>query len=231
MKIHSIVTLFTVKETTILLIKVERGWNKMELIFVIKGIILGFSIAAPVGPIGVLCIRRTLAKGMLNGFLSGVGTATADALYGCIAAFGVTMVATFFIDNQFYLRLLGGLFLLYLGYTTFRSIPAETAAKAGDQELLGAYASAFFLTLTNPMTIMSFAAVFAGLGIGETGDNYTLAGLLVLGVFIGSMFWWLLLSGMVNALRATFDTKRLKYVNQFSGFIIAGFGFLSLLTI
>ncbi|MBP2630203.1 MAG: Lysine exporter protein [Firmicutes bacterium] len=196
-----------------------------------KGIILGFSIAAPVGPIGVLCIRRTLAKGMLNGFLSGVGTATADAMYGCIAAFGVTVVAAFLIDNQFYLRLVGGLFLLYLGYTTFRSIPAETAAKAGDQDLLGAYTSAFFLTLTNPMTIMSFAAVFAGLGIGETGGNYMLVGLVVFGVFIGSMFWWLLLSGIVNVFRTTFDARRLKYVNQFSGFIIAGFGLLSLLTI
>lgn len=203
----------------------------MELIFFLKGIILGFSIAAPVGPIGVLCIRRTLAKGMLNGFLSGVGTATADAMYGCIAAFGVTVVAAFLIDNQFYLRLIGGLFLLYLGYTTFRSVPAKTAEKIDDQGLLGAYTSAFFLTLTNPMTIMSFAAVFAGLGIGETGGNYILAGLVVFGVFIGSMLWWLLLSGTVNAFRATFNTKRLKYVNQFSGFIIAGFGFLSLLTI
>lgn len=203
----------------------------MELIFFMKGIILGFSIAAPVGPIGVLCIRRTLAKGMLNGFLSGAGTATADAMYGCIAAFGVSVVATFLIDNQFYLRLVGGLFLLYLGYTTFRSIPVETAAKVGDQDLLGAYTSAFFLTLTNPMTIMSFAAVFAGLGIGETGGKYMLAGLVVFGVFIGSMFWWLLLSGIVNVFRTTFDARRLKYVNQFSGFIIAGFGFLSLLTI
>lgn len=203
----------------------------MELVFFMKGIILGFSIAAPVGPIGVLCIRRTLAKGMLNGFLSGLGTATADAMYGCIAAFGVTVVAAFLIDNQFYLRLIGGLFLLYLGYTTFRSIPVETAEKVDERDRLGSYTSAFFLTLTNPMTIMSFAAVFAGLGIGETGGNYILAGLVVFGVFIGSMLWWLLLSGTVNAFRATFNTKWLKYVNQFSGFIIAGFGFLSLLTI
>ncbi|MDF2564209.1 MAG: Lysine exporter protein [Massilibacillus sp.] len=202
----------------------------MELIFFMKGIILGFSIAAPVGPIGVLCIRRTLANGIFNGVLSGLGTATADAMYGSIAAFGVTIISNFLFDHQFYLRFLGGLFLLYLGYTTYRSIPAETAAQTSSKGIFGAYTSAFFLTLTNPMTIMSFAAVFAGLGIGTTGESYTLAGLLVFGVFLGSMLWWLLLSGMVNALRASFDTKRLKYVNQFSGFIIASFGIVSLIT-
>jgi threonine/homoserine/homoserine lactone efflux protein len=202
----------------------------MELIFFMKGILLGFSIAAPVGPIGVLCIRRTLAKGMLTGVLSGLGTATADSIYGCIAAFGVTIISNFLFDHQFYLRFLGGLFLLYLGYTTYRSIPAETVAQASSKGLFGAYTSAFFLTLTNPMTIISFAAVFAGLGIGATGENYTLAGLLVFGVFLGSMLWWLILSGMINALRATFNTKRLNYVNQFSGVIIAGFGVVSLIT-
>jgi threonine/homoserine/homoserine lactone efflux protein len=202
----------------------------MELIFFMKGILLGFSIAAPVGPIGVLCIRRTLANGMFTGVLSGLGTATADAMYGCVAAFGVTIISNFLFVHQFYLRFLGGLFLLYLGYTTYRSIPAETAAKASGKGLFGAYTSAFFLTLTNPMTIISFAAVFAGMGIGTSGENYTLAGLLVFGVFLGSMFWWLILSGMVNALRTTFDTKRLNYVNQFSGVIIAGFGVVSLIT-
>lgn len=203
----------------------------MEWLFLLKGIILGFSIAAPVGPIGVLCIRRTLSNGMLTGFLSGLGTATADAMYGCIAAFSVTVVTTFLLDNQSYLRLMGGLFLLYLGYRTFRSIPAEKAANERSNGLLGSYTSAFFLTLTNPMTIMSFAAVFAGLGVGSTGGDYIPAGLLVLGVFGGSMLWWLTLSATVNLLRSKFDQKRLKWVNQLSGFIISGFGMLSLITI
>lgn len=200
----------------------------MDISFLIKGIILGFSIAAPVGPIGVLCIRRTLSNGILTGLLSGLGTATADAVYGCIAAFGVTYISLFLLDNQFYLHLVGGMFLLYLGYTTFKATPAENSAEAESSGFIGAYASAFFLTLTNPMTIMSFGAVFAGLGIGSTGGNYFLAALLVLGVFIGSMMWWLLLSGMVNKLRSKFDHKRLKWVNQLSGLIIAGFGILSL---
>jgi threonine/homoserine/homoserine lactone efflux protein len=203
----------------------------MELLFLIKGVILGFSIAAPVGPMGVLCIRRTLSSGMLSGFLSGLGTATADAVYGCIAAFGVTVISAFLLDHQFYLRLIGGLFLLYLGYKTFQSIPAEKAVKAEGKSFLGAYTSAFFLTLTNPLTILSFAAVFAGLGVGTTDGNYILAGFLVLGVFSGSMFWWLILSGMVNMLRSKFDQQRLKWMNRLSGFIIGGFGILSLISI
>ncbi|SMC35012.1 LysE family translocator [Sporomusa malonica] len=204
----------------------------MELYFFIKGIVLGFSIAAPVGPIGVLCIRRTLSNGMLSGFLSGLGTATADALYGCIAAFGLTVISTFLVDNQSYFRLIGGLFLLYLGYTTFRSNPPELAAADGSGKgFLGDYVSALFLTLTNPMTIISFAAIFAGLGVGQTAGNYMLAGLLVFGVFVGSMLWWLILSRMVIVLRSRFDQKRLKWVNQFSGIIIAAFGIMSLIMV
>lgn len=203
----------------------------MGTAFLIKGLILGFSIAAPVGPIGVLCIRRTLSRGMLNGFLSGTGAATADGIYGCIAAFGVTAVSSLLLEHQFYLRLAGGVFLLYLGLTTFRSLPAESSAKAEGGGLLGAYVSVFFLTLTNPMTIMSFAGVFAGLGIGATGGDYSLAGLLVLGVFTGSMLWWLTLSGTVNLLRAKFDRKRLVWVNRLSGAMICGFGVVSLLSV
>ena len=203
----------------------------MVKLIILKGLVLGFSIAAPVGPIGLLCIRRTLTSGMATGLLSGLGTATADAVYGCIAAFGVTAVSAFLLGHQLYLHLFGGMFLLYLGYTTFRAPPAETAAPADGKGLIGAYTSAFFLTLTNPMTIMSFAAVFAGLGVGTAGSNYWLAALLVLGVFSGSMLWWLTLCLSVHAIRARFDTKRLGLVNRCSGCIIAGFGVLSLISL
>ncbi len=203
----------------------------MGTAFLIKGLILGFSIAAPVGPIGVLCIRRTLSNGMLYGFLSGLGAATADGIYGCIAAFGVTAVSGLLLDNQLYLRLAGGLFLICLGFTTFRAVPAEASYRTDGGSLLKAYLSVFFLTLTNPMTIMSFAGIFAGLGIGATGGNYVLAGLLVLGVFTGSLLWWLTLSGSVSLLRAKFDRRRLVWVNRLSGAIISGFGVLSLLSV
>ncbi|MBP2638066.1 MAG: Lysine exporter protein [Firmicutes bacterium] len=203
----------------------------MEFLFWIKGVILGFSIAAPVGPIGVLCIRRTLANGMLNGFLSGFGTASADAIYGCIAAFGITAISTFLLDNRFFLHMFGGLFLLYLGYNTFRAVPAEKAAETNGKGLFAAYTSAFFLTLTNPATIMSFVAVFAGLGIGAADGDFILAGFMVLGVFVGSLLWWLILSVTVNIFRAKFDQRRLKRVNQLSSLIIFAFGVLSLCSI
>jgi len=201
------------------------------MLFLIKGIFLGFSIAAPVGPIGVLCIRRTLANGMGIGFISGLGAATADAIYGFIAVLGISAVAIFLLDYQAYLRLVGGVFLLYLGYTTFKSMPAEVAANISGEGLLGAYTSTLFLTITNPMTIMSFAAIFAGMGVGTMGVNYISSFFIVLGVFIGSMLWWLILSGMVNVLRSNFNQKRLRLVNQLSGIIITAFGIFSLISI
>jgi threonine/homoserine/homoserine lactone efflux protein len=198
------------------------------MLFLLKGILLGFSIAAPVGPIGVLCIRRTLSRGMGNGFVSGLGAATADAIYGSIAALGLSVVSSFLLEQQFFLRLIGGVFLLYLGYTTYKSVPAETAATASGEGLLGAYASTLVLTITNPMTILSFTAVFAGLGLGAADETSTSALFLVLGVFIGSMLWWAILSGLVNVLRDRFDHQRLKWVNRLSGILIAGFGFYCL---
>ena len=199
--------------------------------FLLQGILLGLAIAAPIGPMGMLCIRRTLVHGMLHGFLTGAGTATADALYGGVAAFGVTAVTAFLLDQRLYLHLLGGLFLLYLGYSTFKAVPASAAARTNGTGLAGAYLSALGLTLTNPMTIMSFAAVFAGLGVGSTGGDYKSAGAMVLGVFTGSLLWWLTLSGVVCALRTQCDQRRLTWVNRLSGLIIAGFGVISLTTL
>ena len=201
------------------------------MLFLIKGILLGFSIAAPVGPIGVLCIRRTLARGMGNGFMSGLGAATADAIYGFIAVLGISAVAAFLLDYQSYLRFFGGVFLLYLGYTTFKSLPAKVAASGSEGSFLGAYTSTLLLTITNPMTIMSFVAIFAGLGVGAMGPHDMSAVWLVIGVFIGSMLWWLLLSGVVNAFRHNFDESRLRLVNRLSGLVIVGFGIASLISI
>lgn len=126
---------------------------------------------------------------------------------------------------------MGGTFLCYLGIKTFLARPVEKSASAKGYGLAGVYASTFFLTLTNPMTILSFAAIFAGLGVGSTGGNYLFAGLLVLGVFIGSASWWLILSGFVGAVRAKFNVSRLRWVNRISGIIIAGFGLLAFLSL
>jgi len=198
----------------------------------IKGLIIGLSIAVPVGPIGILCIRRTLTQGRLTGFLSGLGAATADAFYGAIAGFGLTFLSNFMVGQQTGLRLIGGGLLCIIGVRTFVSKPAQPEASVEKSNLWNAYLSTFFLTLTNPMTILFFAAVFAGLGVGSSGDHYASAAILVLGVFIGSGSWWLILSGFTGFLRGLFDHRRLQWLNRISGLIIMGFGlfvFLSLM--
>jgi threonine/homoserine/homoserine lactone efflux protein len=202
----------------------------VDIAFLLRGLAIGFSIAAPVGPIGVLCIRRTFAEGRASGFVSGLGAASADAIYGCIAAFGLTSVSNLLVSQQVWLRLIGGVFLCYLGIKTLLSKPAEQAASAKGNGLVGAYASTFFLTLTNPMTIISFAAIFAGLGLASTSANYMSATVLVLGVFIGSALWWLILSGGIGVFREKFNLRGLQWINRISGAIITGFGLFALLS-
>ncbi len=192
----------------------------------LQGLILGLSIAAPVGPIGVLCIRRTLADGRMSGLVSGLGAATADAFYGSIAAIGLTFISGFLIDQKLWLGLLGGAFLCYLGVRTFFSQPAQQDAFAQGQGIAGDYGSTFFLTLTNPMTILSFMAMFAGIVRGST--DYSSAATIVLGVFTGSATWWLVLSGGVSLLRSRFDLNAMRWVNRISGIIIGAFGLLIL---
>jgi threonine/homoserine/homoserine lactone efflux protein len=198
---------------------------------ILQGIVIGFSIAAPVGPIGVLCIRRTLAEGMLFGFVSGLGAATADAVYGAIAGLGLTFISNAFIGRQTWLRLLGGLFLCWLGTRTFLSQPSAGTSVGNETRLLGAFASTFFLTLTNPMTIVAFAGVFAGLGLGSTQAGYVAAAFLVLGVFAGSALWWLILSATVGFVRSRFTPSAMRWVNRIAGVVIAGFGLAALLTL
>ncbi len=194
-----------------------------------EGIIIGFAIAAPVGPIGVLCIRRTLADGRASGFVSGLGAATADAVYCSVAALGLTFVANLLVGGELWLRLVGGAFLIFLGVKTFLALPAERAALAGRSGLLGAYASTFFLTLTNPTTILSFAAIFAGLGVaGEANGDVLSAMSLVLGVFLGSAAWWFVLSGVTGLFRTRLSIRGLRWVNRISGTVIAAFGVLAL---
>ncbi len=197
--------------------------------FLLQGLLIGFSIAAPVGPIGVLCIRRSLADGARIGLLTGLGAATADAIYGAIAAFGLTAISGLLVEQRFLLGLLGGLFLCYLGVRTFLAKPAKDAASAQRGGALMAYGSTFVLTMTNPMTILSFAAVFVGLGVGSA-KNYSAAAVMVIGVFVGSALWWLLLSSAVSLVRNRMTTSALQWVNRASGTIIVAFGVYALVS-
>lgn len=217
----------------------------MEISLLLRGIAIGLAIAAPVGPIGILCIRQSLTFDWLRGFVAGLGAATADAVYGCVAAFGLTFVTNFLIEQQLWLRLLGGAFLCYLGVKTFMSTPAENVASVASHttsklrssvllkkkswgDLVGVYTSTFALTLTNPATILSFAAIFSGLGLASKEQNYDSAMLLVVGVFCGSALWWLLLTRSVILVRARLN---LRWVNRFSGIVITAFGMVALLSL
>jgi threonine/homoserine/homoserine lactone efflux protein len=198
----------------------------METTFFLKGAAIGFAIAAPVGPIGVLCIRRSLSDGMLKGFTAGLGAATADAAYGCVAGFGLTAVSGFLVEHRTWLGLIGGVFLCYLGIRTFFSAPAQASASR-DSGFASVYGSTFLLTLANPSTILSFAAVFSALGLGISAD-YLGAGALVLGVFLGSALWWLALSGGVGLLRSRMTPAWMRAINRVSGAVLLAFGICAL---
>ncbi len=203
----------------------------MEISFFFRGLLIGLSIAATVGPMSVLCIQRTLNKGQLYGLVSGLGIATADGFYGSIAAFGLTLITNFLIKEQMWIRMIGGLFLIYLGLKTILSKPPERAATLNfkTNSYLGAYASTFLLTLTNPLTILSFAAIFAGIGIGSASKNFLSAILVVLGVFAGSTLWWSILTSGISLLRKKMNSQWLLWINRISGVIIMLFGIGALL--
>lgn len=204
----------------------------MDLAIFLRGLIIGLSIAAPVGPIGVLCIRRTLSDGRAIGFASGLGAATADAVYGAVAAFGLSLVTNALVEQRLWLQAGGGVFLCYLGGRTWMAVPrAASEAPAGGRGLAAAWASTFALTLTNPSTIISFAAIFAGLGLGRSVGGYGPASEMVLGVFLGSALWWLILSVGVGLFRSSLTPHRLRWVNRGSGAIIVAFGIAALFSL
>lgn len=203
----------------------------METSFFLKGIILGFSIAAPVGPIGILCIRRTLQHGRFSGLFSGLGAALADTVYAVIAAFGLTFISDFLLKGQFWLHLIGGAFLLYLGIKTGLSKPTEKVRVPSHKSLVNDFASTFLLTITNPMTILAFLAIFAGFGLTSVQGSYKDALALVGGVFIGSAVWWLILSEGVTLFRKKVSQKVMLWINRIAGLIISAFGIWVLLSL
>jgi threonine/homoserine/homoserine lactone efflux protein len=203
----------------------------MDIIFFLKGVAIGLSMAIPVGPIGIFCIRRILTEGRLSGLVSGLGVATADTVYACIAGLGLTFISDFLVSQQVWLRLIGGLFLCTLGLKISLTELVEEELPNGGKGLLGAYTSMFFLTLTYPMTILIFLGIFAGLGAGNTKDNYVLIAELVLGVFTGSFLWWAILSIAIGSLRKKFRVRGLRWINRISGILIIAFGVAVLLSL
>jgi len=192
----------------------------------LKGLAIGFALAAPVGPINLLCLRRSLAEGRRVGFVSGLGAAAADTTYGALAAIGVTAVTGFLLGHSVWLHLFGGLFLVVLGLGTMR---ARSPRRAAATTLpVGRLREAFFstcvLTLTNPMVIVAFTGAFAALGVNwQTGRTFD-ALELIAGVFIGSSLWWLTLTLLAGTFRHHLDDGRLRWINRIAGGVMAGFG-------
>ena len=193
----------------------------MTLVF-LKGLAFGFVLAATVGPMWVLCLRRTLAYGAATGLASGMGIAVADGLYGAVAAFGLTAVSGLLLAHGFWIGLAGGAFLVYLGVKTLAAKPAADAETAKPASHAQAFLSTLGLTLANPPTILAFAAIFAGLGLAASA-GYAAAALVTLGVFLGSAAWWLVLAASAGSLRARLGPRLLRGINIVSGLTILGF--------
>jgi threonine/homoserine/homoserine lactone efflux protein len=200
------------------------------LVFLLKGIAVGLLIAVPVGPVGIMCVRRTIFEGKLAGLVSGLGAATADALFGFVAAFGLTFVSDWLIGYHQWLRVAGGCYLLYVGGSALLAEPEAKQSSEPDAEgLLRDFLSTFALTLTNPITILAFLGIFSALGLSGADATFSRAASLVLGVWLGSLLWWLALTFGLGSLFRSFDARHLKWINRASGSILllSGAGLLA----
>jgi threonine/homoserine/homoserine lactone efflux protein len=196
----------------------------MSAYILILGIIIGVMIAVPVGPLGLLCINRALMLGPATGLFSGLGVATADALAAGTAALGISFVSDFLSDHQIILRLLGGVFLVYLGMRIYSSRPRPEIPPSSVNGLVAAYATTFFITLSNPVTFLQFIAIYAGWHIESMSGRYVAAAVLALGVFIGSALWWVALFVGLTTFRERFNFRILACLHRVSGILIAGSG-------
>ncbi len=201
----------------------------MEFVHFFKGILIGFSIAAPVGPVALMCIRRTLKDGLPFGLAAGSGAATADLLYAFVAGYGLTFLADFIIEHILVLRLISGIFLIYLGTLIYRENVHQAPRSNYKRGLIAAYSSTFLLTLANPLTIIAFMAVFAG--FGEPTVYFFTKYLLIGGVALGSALWWTLLTIATNTFRTRITLQKLGFINKLAGVIISIVGSIALISI
>lgn len=204
----------------------------MQIKYLLQGIVIGFSIAAPVGPIGLLCIRRSLNYGFLAGLVTGLGAATADAFYGFAAGFSLTFITGFLLNMKSLLHMMGGLFLCFLGWQSLKRKPADS--QNSDSPFSGyirSYVSTLFLTLTNPMTIMAFIGIFAGLGISAADNGYMASATLVAGVFSGSALWWLVLASATAMAGKRLNHGFTEKINILTGIVLILFGVWALVSV
>lgn len=198
------------------------------LIMFIKAVLAGVAIAAPVGPVGVMCVQRTLHEGRMAGLIAGLGAACADAVFGIIAAFGVAAITDWMLTHRTWLELIGGVLLLVLAVRIYTKQPNGKNKRPEPRTHVTAFASTFALTITNPITILAFAAVFASLGLGMESLDVTGASILVGGVFLGSALWWVGIAASAGLLRNRINEDNMTWLNRGAGVLIGAFGLYAL---
>ena len=203
----------------------------MDAVLLLTGAAVGFFVAAPVGPVAVLCVRRTLADGRVVGYGAGLGAALGDTVFGALAIFSVAAVASFLHEHRPAIQVLGSLALIGLGVRTTRSArsPAAVPARPDGETLLSAFGSAFAVTIVNPVTVVAFLSIFAAFGVSERIDGLLDSWLAIAGVFAGAGAWWFLVVGVASVFRQRFAGAGLARMNALAGLAILGFGVYGLL--
>jgi len=205
----------------------------VEVEFLLKGLVVGFLASVPLGPVGVLCIQRTINKGKLSGMFSGMGSATVDAFFALVAALGLTYIINFIEEQQFYIQLIGGVVLIIVGARIFYANPIKQIRRhrRRKNKIIEDYFSVLLLTLSNPVAIFLFVAAFAGIGIVSSSDSKLDSFFIVAGVFLGAMLWWLTLTFFVDLFRKRFRLKQLWWINKIAGIIVVVFGVAAMLSV
>ncbi len=194
------------------------------MIIFVKGLLIGIAIASPIGPVAINCLHRTMQFGRLSGFISGIGAAVGDALYGAIGAFGLTFISEILLSSHMVLRLFGGFFLVVFGLRIYFKKIHNEPEKVAHQSLIGDFFSSLVLTLSNPMTLLAFFAIFAAFGLSTIHGNYKEASYLVFGVFVGAALWWLLLSTGISLCRGKCSPRLFRHITQGAGLVVISFG-------
>jgi threonine/homoserine/homoserine lactone efflux protein len=196
----------------------------MDLGLFIQGIIIGLTLAVPVGPISLVCIHRTIANGRLHGIVSGLGVATADSFYAAVAFLGLTAVSGLITGHQSLFRLVAGIVFIFVGIRVFRSIPAAVSPGDGQRPYLGDYLSLLGIAIANPLTIIFFLTILPGFGVVAQGTTLIAAVPFVAGIFLGSAAWWIVLCGTLGSVRSRLSAENLRQINRISGILITCFG-------
>ena len=196
----------------------------MDLGLLIQGMIVGLTLAVPIGPISLVCIHRTVANGRLHGIFSGLGVATSDSFYAAVAFLGLTAVSGLIIGHQMVFRLVAGIALVLVGIQVFRSIPTAIRNDANPESYVRDYLSLLAIAAANPLTIIFFITILPGFGVVAHGTTLIAAVPFVAGVFLGSAIWWIILCGSLGSVRSRLSVDNLKWINQISGILITCFG-------